>query len=65
MRGGKPTKNAAGQVREKGPAVEPVETYRSRFGKLPSWALMPRDVARGLGAVVAAAVVIVRQRKSK
>jgi hypothetical protein len=58
MSGGKPPTNAPEPVREDSPAAEPAPAHRSRFGKLPDWALLPREVAIGLAAIVAAGLVI-------
>ena len=57
MAGEKPP-NAREQVRGNGPAGEPVAAHRSRFCKLPAWALLPRDVTIGLCAIIAAGVII-------
>ena len=55
MPGRKPTTDVPDL--DHGSAPEPVQAKVPRFGNLPSWALPPRDVAIGLAALVAAAVI--------
>jgi hypothetical protein len=40
------------------PVEAPVRSNGFRFGKLPSWAALPRDVVIALAAIIAAGVII-------
>ena len=55
MPGRKPTTDVPDL--DHGSVPEPRNLCLDRFGNLPSWALPPRDVAIGLAALVAAAVI--------